>query len=198
MQPFPPITFLLSVAALKQLPKDTGKEIAFAGRSNAGKSSAINLITGNKKLARTSKTPGCTQLINFFRIDEQRHLVDLPGYGYAKVAEHIKERWQNTLAQYLETRRALCGLILVMDIRHPLKEFDKKMLHWSVSQQLPVHILLSKTDKISRNTAQKTLQQVQLALTHLPNKISVQLFSAHSGLGLEQIRKHLLTWLDYQ
>jgi len=130
---FPPATFLISVAQLKQLPAaENCVEVAFAGRSNAGKSSAINKITGKKSLARTSKTPGRTQLINFFSLDETRHLVDLPGYGYAKVSAETKSRWQKTLAQYLEVRESLTGLILVSDIRHPLKEFDQQMLQWAI------------------------------------------------------------------
>lgn len=193
--PFPPCTFLTSAAQLKQLPSDTVAEVAFAGRSNAGKSSAINAITGQKNLARASKTPGRTQLINFFTLDNQRHLVDLPGYGYAKVSAEIKERWQKTLAQYLETRESLTGLILVSDIRHPLKEYDQQMLYWATDRQLPVHILLTKADKLSRGAALTTLQQVKKAL-HEFNTVTCQLFSAHSHLGLDEARKQILQWLS--
>lgn len=193
---FPPVTFLISAAALAQLPFDQGAEVAFAGRSNVGKSSALNAITGVRGLARTSKTPGRTQLINFFSLDNTRRVVDLPGYGYAKVPLEIKARWEKTLAQYLETRTSLRGLVLLMDIRHPLKEFDKNMLAWASQRQLPLHILLTKADKLSRSVALRTLQQVNKALVEYPSATSIQLFSAQSGLGLAEARKHLLKWLN--
>ncbi|MES9938030.1 MAG: ribosome biogenesis GTP-binding protein YihA/YsxC, partial [Sedimenticola sp.] len=136
--------FLTSAAKLNQSPADEGIEVAFAGRSNAGKSSAINTLCQQRNLARTSKTPGRTQLLNFFTLDEQRRLVDLPGYGYAKVAEKVKLQWQKELAAYLEQRQSLRGIILLVDVRHPLKEFDQQMLDWSAQIDLPVHILLTK------------------------------------------------------
>jgi GTP-binding protein len=190
---FPKTTFLLSVGNLSQLPEDSGAEIAFAGRSNAGKSSAINAITGVKGLAKTSKTPGRTQLLNFFIIDEEHRLVDLPGYGYAKVPEATKVRWQKLLERYLVTRQSLRCLILVMDIRHPLKEFDQHMLMWAAQQQLPVHILLTKADKLSRGAAHRTLQQIKSVLPEYHITTSIQLFSAQDGTGVMEARKQLLT-----
>ena len=195
MQEFPRVEFLISAARLDQLPADQGREIAFAGRSNAGKSSALNTITGNKKLAKTSKTPGRTQLINFFTIDNDHRLVDLPGYGYAQVSIEIKQRWQKTLSQYLTERESLCGLVLVMDVRHPFKEFDQHMLTWATENQLPVHVLLTKTDKLSRNEANKTLFQARKQLAGYGENLSIQLFSSLNRAGLEEARTQLLTWL---
>lgn len=192
---FPSTHFLISAAKLAQLPDDSGYEIAFAGRSNAGKSTALNAITNNKKLAKTSKTPGRTQLINFFTIDNEHRLVDLPGYGYAKVSQEIKERWQQTLAQYLSTRQSLCGLVLMMDIRHPFKDTDQLILAWAAENQLPVHILLTKADKLSRNIANKTLQEARRTISQYPHT-SVQLFSATHKLGIEPAQKQVLTWLQ--
>ena len=142
--------FLTSASRLSQCPPDTGREVAFAGRSNAGKSSAINRLTGNKKLARTSKTPGRTQLINFFTLAEECYLVDLPGYGYAKVPPEVKLKWQRELERYLQDRQSLRGLVLLMDVRHPLQEFDRLMLNWAHASHMPVHLLLTKADKIGR------------------------------------------------
>src|SRR5262245_48745088 len=131
--PYVKAVFLKSAARVSQLPPDLGYEVAFAGRSNAGKSSALNCLTGIKNLARTSKTPGRTQLINLFQLDEERRLVDLPGYGYAKVAMQVKMDWQQNLAHYLEVRNSLKGLVLLMDIRHPLKDLDKMMVDWALN-----------------------------------------------------------------
>ncbi|MGK0335481.1 MAG: GTP-binding protein, partial [Candidatus Azotimanducaceae bacterium] len=155
--PLSEATFLKSAATLQQCPADLGAEVAFCGRSNAGKSSALNCLTDQKKLARTSKTPGRTQLINFFSLSESLRLVDLPGYGYAKVPPKMKAEWQRNLDDYLRGRDSLRGLIQVMDIRHPLREFDKLMLEWSESAELPVHILLTKADKLKRGPQQSTL-----------------------------------------
>ena len=142
--------FLLSAPTLSQCPDDTGCEVAFAGRSNAGKSSAINVLTRQGKLARTSKTPGRTQLINFFSLTEHCRLVDLPGYGYAKVPKAVKQRWDEHLAEYLQRRQSLRGLILLMDVRHPLQDFDRQMVLWADQSDMPVHILLTKADKLKR------------------------------------------------
>jgi len=192
--------FDISVAELAKLPLDEGAEVAFAGRSNAGKSSAINRITGQKSLARTSKTPGRTQLINFFRLDEQRCLVDLPGYGYAKVAEAIKRRWQETMEQYLSSRQSLKGLILLMDVRHPLKEVDQQLLNWCWEVGMPVHVMLTKADKFKRGAAQNALLQVQRELAeHSPDGLtSVQLFSSTKGTGLDEVYRVLDGWLNEQ
>ena len=188
--------FLTSAAKLSQCPPDEGLEVAFAGRSNAGKSSAINTLCQQKSLARTSKTPGRTQLLNFFALDEERRLVDLPGYGYAKVAESVKRQWQAALAEYLEGRHSLRGLILLMDIRHPLKEFDLQMLDWSQHFQLPVHILLTKADKLKRGAAANALQQVRKAIKPLDGLVSVQLFSALDRQGIDAAHTLLDRWLE--
>lgn len=186
--------YTLSATQLSELPTDGGIEVAFAGRSNAGKSSAINTLTEQKSLARISKTPGRTQMINFFAIDEQRALVDLPGYGYAKVPEKMKIRWQQTLGQYLETRQALRGLVLMMDVRHPLKEFDKQMIMWANHVSLPVHILLTKADKLKRGAASSALHQVIAQLEKLDLQASVQLFSSLDGAGKQQAIEQLNDW----
>ncbi|MFA5628226.1 MAG: ribosome biogenesis GTP-binding protein YihA/YsxC [Thiohalomonadaceae bacterium] len=188
--------FLLGAQHLHQLPADEGVEIAFAGRSNAGKSSALNAITANKGLARTSKTPGRTQQINLFGLDETRRLVDLPGYGYAKVPLAIKDHWRKTLEQYFNTRRCLHGLILLMDVRHPLTEFDQIMLDWCRHKNRPAHILLTKADKLKRGSAAAALQQVRHFLTEYP-LASVQLFSAVKGQGVAEARAKLDQWFAY-
>ena len=191
--------FAISAAKLSQLPQDSGPEVAFAGRSNAGKSSAINRLCGQKALARTSKTPGRTQLINLFQLDENRHLVDLPGYGYAKVAEDIKRRWQQTMEAYLAERQALRGLILLMDVRHPLKEVDQQLLNWCWQVGMPVHVLLTKADKLKRGAAQNTLLKVRREIeAHAPEGLtSVQLFSALKGTGLAETYRVLDRWLEF-
>src|SRR5690606_4125907 len=156
--------FLKSAPTLQHCPADEGAEIAFAGRSNAGKSSAINLLTRQSKLARTSKTPGRTQLLNFFTVAEQRYLVDLPGFGYAKVPPEVKRKWQRQLELYLERRQSLCGVVLLMDIRHPFKEFDEVIIQWCRSSELPLHILLTKADKLKRGAAASALLQARKRL----------------------------------
>jgi GTP-binding protein len=192
--------FEMSAAKLSQLPPDEGREVAFAGRSNAGKSSAINRITGQNSLARTSKTPGRTQLINFFALDSSRRLVDLPGYGYAKVSEDIKRRWQQTMEQYLASRQSLQGLILLMDVRHPMKEVDQQLLSWCWHVGMPVHILLTKVDKLKRGQAQNTLLKTRRELqTSDPAGLSsVQLFSALKGTGVDEVYKVLDGWLGIE
>ncbi len=172
--------------------------MAFAGRSNAGKSSALNTLADQRSLARTSKTPGRTQLINFFELDEQRRLVDLPGYGYAKVPEAVKRHWQQVLADYLRVRQCLQGLVLLMDIRHPFKEFDRQMLDWCHHQQMPVHILLTKADKLKRGPASNTLQQVRNTLKADYPLATVQLFSSLDKQGVEQAREKLASWLEIE
>ncbi len=188
--------FLLSVADLKQLPPDQGAEVAFVGRSNAGKSSVLNQLTQNKGLARVSKTPGRTQLINLFGLNEQCRLADLPGYGYAKVPPAVKQQWQQLLDNYLRTRDCLKGLILVMDIRHPLKEFDLMMLEWSLECELAVHILLNKSDKLSQSAVAKTLREVREAVAEGGELISVQTFSALKGTGIKELQQKLDGWLE--
>ena len=187
--------FLISCELFSQCPEDSGQEVAFAGRSNAGKSSALNTLTGQAKLARTSKTPGRTQLINFFSIDEQRRLVDLPGYGFARVPKAIKARWQRSLDQYLNERKSLQGLVLLMDIRHPMKEFDVMMLNWAIEKKLPLHILLTKADKLKKGAAKSTLLQLQRELKDYNNLVSVQLFSSLKRSGVEEATNVLKSWL---
>jgi GTP-binding protein len=189
-------TFLTSAAKFNQCPEDKGYEVAFAGRSNAGKSSAINVICDHRGLAKTSKTPGRTQLLNFFELDEQRRLVDLPGYGYAKVSVSIKKDWQGNLATYLEKRQCLKGLILMMDSRHPLKDFDIQMLEWSAHIELPVHVLLTKSDKLKKGPAAASFHKVKAALKDMDGKFSVQLFSSLKKTGISEAHQKLNGWLD--
>ena len=184
--------FLTSAAKLHQCPPDEGWEVAFAGRSNAGKSSAINSLTNNKKLAKTSKTPGRTQLINFFELSASQRLVDLPGYGFAKVPVAVKKEWTRQLENYLAKRQCLRGMILLMDVRHPLQPFDEQMLNWALAAHMPVHILLTKADKLKKGPANNALLAVRKAVKPHEELVSVQLFSAlkHSG------HQHLIEVLD--
>ncbi len=188
--------FIQSASDTRQLPHDEGREVAFAGRSNAGKSSALNTLCSQKALARTSKTPGRTQLINLFGLDEQRRLVDLPGYGYAKVPEKTRKQWGIMIERYLSTRHSLCGLILLMDIRHPLTDHDRQMLHWCGAAGLPVHILLTKADKLKRGPAKSTLINVKNTLNREGIRASVQTFSALKRVGLDEAHAVLDEWLD--
>ena len=194
------VEFLTSAPSLKQCPEDNGAEVAFAGRSNAGKSSAINTLTGIRGLARTSKTPGRTQLINFFRLDPRRRLVDLPGYGYAKVPRAMKQQWDKHLAEYLQRRNCLAGLILLMDIRHPLQDYDQQMLHWAKTAGLPVHILLTKSDKLKRGALQASLMTVDRRLTELDpagELFTVQAFSALKKIGIKDLTQTLDHWFSF-
>jgi len=188
--------YLLSAPALRHCPPDAGFEVAFAGRSNAGKSSALNAITGRNALARTSKTPGRTQAINFFALDELRRLVDLPGYGYAKVPEAMKKAWQKEMGNYLAQRESLRGLVLVMDVRHPLTEFDQQMLAFCGENVLPVHILLTKADKLKQGAAKNALLKVRRELAEFRGEVTVQLFSAMKKTGVDEVRALLTDWLD--
>jgi GTP-binding protein len=188
--------FLTSAGKLSQCPPDEGWEVAFAGRSNAGKSSAINTLTGNRKLARTSKTPGRTQLINFFSLSEQQRLVDLPGYGFAKVPQAVQREWTRQLEAYLRQRQCLRGLVLMMDVRHPLQPFDQQMLGWAVTAHMPVHILLTKSDKLKKGPAKNTLLQVRRSLQEHGDLISVQLFSALKHTGIGELTGVLDAWLS--
>lgn len=188
--------FLTSAAALDQLPPARGAaEAAFAGRSNAGKSSAINVICNQKALARTSKTPGRTRLINFFALDGHRRLVDLPGYGFAQVAQPIRTQWQGLLSDYIERRQCLRGIVLMMDIRHPLRDLDRQMIAWCLARHIRIHILLTKADKLKRGPARQVLTQVRNALG-TDGEISVQLFSALKRDGIEVAQAVLDDWLE--
>lgn len=186
--------FTVSAAELAGCPTDSLAEVAFAGRSNAGKSSAINALTKINRLARTSKTPGRTQLINFFGLETGYYLVDLPGYGFAKVPLSVKNKWQKELENYLRRRESLTGLVLLSDIRHPLKEFDRMMIEWAVQSELPLHLLLTKADKLKRGAAQNTFLAVQKELKAQP-EISVQLFSVNQEQTVEALRNKLEGWL---
>jgi GTP-binding protein len=188
--------FLISAAKVEQCPPDEGWEIAFAGRSNAGKSSALNTLT-HASLARTSKTPGRTQLLNFFRLDEQRRLVDLPGYGYAKVPVPLKQHWQRHLEAYLGSRNSLVGVVLLMDIRHPLTDFDRLMLDWALASGMPMHVLLTKADKLAFGAAKNALLAVQRDLRQgWGDSISIQLFSAPKRLGVDEAYSVFSRWLQ--
>ena len=182
--------FILSAPNLQHCPEDTGYEVVFAGRSNAGKSSAINTLTQQKKLAKVSKTPGRTQHLVFFELDEKRRLVDLPGYGYAKVPLSVKEKWHRDMDTFFLNRKALCGGVLVMDIRHPLQPFDEQMIEWSKVTEIPLHILLTKSDKLSKNEAKKTFFTISKKLEN-NQFISIQLFSSLKKQGLEEVYKAL-------
>lgn len=187
--------FTTAAAEPGQWPSAPGAEVAFAGRSNVGKSSAINAITRQRGLARTSKTPGRTQQIVFFELGGGARLVDLPGYGYAKVPEKIREKWGRYIERYLTTREALRGLILLMDARHPRTELDRHMLDWCEPGGLSVHILLTKVDKLSRNQARQAEIEVSRAVTGLANTVTVQQFSSLKRVGVEEAREKILCWL---
>ena len=194
---YPTARFMISAPTLALCPDDTGAEVAFAGRSNAGKSSAINALTQQNALARTSRTPGRTQLINFFTVmnDESRRLVDLPGYGYAKVPEAVKIEWQKHLSDYLRGRFSLRGLVLLMDVRHPLTEFDQMMLDYADQRGMPVHILLTKADKLKKGPASAALQKVRSRLKDWEDLVSVQLFSSLKRDGVDTLSQKLNQWL---
>jgi len=189
--------YLTSAADPHQLPDDHGREVAVAGRSNSGKSSALNALTGRQALARVSRTPGRTQMINFFQVEEDRRLVDLPGYGYARVAASVQQRWQRSLENYLFRRRALVGLILLMDVRHPATPLDCQLLELSEQRALPCHILLTKCDKLGRGQALQCLRKIQQTHGQAELGRSVQLFSATKKLGLEDLVAVLDAWFEW-
>lgn len=194
--PFARARYTLSAHNHRQLPPDAGSEVAFAGRSNAGKSSALNALAQQNALARVSKTPGRTQQLVFFEVAPSKHLVDLPGYGYAKVPQDLQAHWQMFLDGYFSTREALQGLIVVMDIRHPLKDYDRQMLGYAVEHGLPAHAVLTKADKLSRGAAANTLQAVRMELGRtMGDTVSVQTFSAESKQGVDELRAVVARWL---
>lgn len=189
--------FIKSAEKLAQCPLDQGLEVAFAGRSNAGKSTALNTLANQRKLARTSKTPGRTQLINCFGLNiEDRRLVDLPGYGFAKVPVAMKQNWQAHMQDYLMNRRSLAGVVLVMDIRHPLKEFDEMMLEWAASNGVKVHALLTKSDKLKRGPAKSTMLKVKQEMKKRGVEGSAQTFSGLNNDGVDALRLQLAEWLE--
>ena len=179
-------TYVASAHDLEQLPLDLGVEVAFVGRSNSGKSSAINTLANHKRLAFVSKTPGRTQLINFFTITQGRTLVDLPGYGYAKVPPAVKAHWTELLAAYVSTRKALKGLVIIMDSRHPMRDLDTELLNWYRPTNKPVHVLLTKSDKLTRNEQAKTLREVKKQLIEGQYNATVQLFSSLKRTGVPE------------
>ena len=189
-------TFTISAPDIRRLPADSGIEVAFAGRSNAGKSSALNTLTNQKSLARTSKTPGRTQLINIFEIAENKRLVDLPGYGFAKVPMEMKKKWQKALGEYLEKRQCLKGLVILMDIRHPLKDLDMDLIQWAADGELPVLALLTKSDKLSQGKVSAQVLAVKKQLASLNADIKVQAFSSLKRTGSAQADAVICDWFQ--
>ena len=190
--------FLLSAQRISQLPSDDGKEVAFVGRSNAGKSSALNALAHQSKLARTSKTPGRTQLINVFSLSDTQRLIDLPGYGYAKAPISAQQVWSQMINEYLLKRQSLKGLVLLMDIRHPMKPQDQDMIQWSLESNIPIHLLLTKADKLSKNQTIKALSAVRKAFKDTTNNalVTMQSFSALKKTGLEALETQLDGWFS--
>ena len=193
--PYQQTRFILGTPDARRAPPDEGVEVAIAGRSNAGKSSALNVLTGQRALARISKAPGRTREINFFEVQAGIRLVDLPGYGYAKVSRSMKQQWQRNISSYLETRQSLGGVIVLMDVRHPLKEIDQQILGWCHAADLLTHVLLTKSDKLKRGPAKTALLQTRKALQSLHPEATVQLFSAHTRDGAEELQRVLDEWL---
>ncbi len=188
--------FIVAAHDPAQWPPDDAAEVAFSGRSNVGKSSALNAITQRRGLARTSKTPGRTQQIIFFELAPSRYLVDLPGYGYAKVPPGLKRHWEQVLEHYLRSRNSLRGLILLMDARHPLMPLDMQMLAWCSAAAMPVHVLLTKCDKLSRSRCARVRQEVGGVTKRFDIPVSIQLFSAVTHVGLDEARRRITEWLD--
>ncbi|BCO17157.1 putative GTP-binding protein EngB [Alteromonas sp. KC3] len=186
--------FFTSAPDIRHLKNDTGIEVAFAGRSNAGKSSALNTLTRQKNLARTSKTPGRTQLINVFELEEDLRLVDLPGYGFAKVPVAMKKKWQASLGEYLQKRKSLKGLVVLMDIRHPFKDLDQDLIHWAVDSNIPVLALLTKADKLKSGKRKATLLMAQEAAMAFMGDVTVQTFSSLNKHGLPELERILDGW----
>ncbi|HMV00309.1 MAG TPA: ribosome biogenesis GTP-binding protein YihA/YsxC [Rhodocyclaceae bacterium] len=192
---FQKAVFHTTVAHLRDLPVDSLCEIAFSGRSNAGKSSAINTLAGRTRLAFVSKTPGRTQHLNYFSLGERRYFVDLPGYGYAKAPEGVRAQWEGLIGPYLQGRAVLVGLVVIMDVRHPMTDLDRRLIDWYAPTGRPIHILLSKADKLSRQEQIKTLRAVQAELASMVGLFSVQLFSSLKKAGIEEAETVLAGWL---
>lgn len=188
---------MLAVARLAQLPPDQGREVAFAGRSNAGKSTAINVITGRKGLARTSKTPGRTQQIIFFRLAEDKRMADLPGYGYARAPDSVRRAWARLVESYLTERRSLKGVVLLTDARRPFTELDLKLVEWCAAASVPVHALLTKCDKLTRRQAANTLARSEQLISASGAKASLQLFSGLKRQGVEEAADLVLSWMEH-
>ncbi|MDB1122520.1 ribosome biogenesis GTP-binding protein YihA/YsxC [Vibrio algarum] len=186
--------FITSAPDIRHLPEDEGIEIAFAGRSNAGKSSALNRLTNQRSLAKTSKTPGRTQLINLFKVQENCHIVDLPGYGFAQVPVELKKKWQKSLGEYLQKRESLKGLVVLMDIRHPMKDLDQQLIFWAVESNIPVQVLLTKADKLKSGARKAQLLKIKQDAVGYGGDVAVDLFSSLKGIGVDQLRNKLDTW----
>ncbi|WCE29780.1 ribosome biogenesis GTP-binding protein YihA/YsxC [Vibrio sp. SCSIO 43137] len=186
--------FITSAPDIRHLPEDQGIEIAFAGRSNAGKSSALNRLTNQRSLAKTSKTPGRTQLINLFKVDENCHIVDLPGYGFAQVPLEMKKKWQKSLGEYLQKRECLKGLVVLMDIRHPMKDLDQQLIYWAIESDIPVQVLLTKADKLKSGARKAQLLKIREASLAFGGDVSVDVFSSLKGIGVDQLRRKLDGW----
>lgn len=191
-------SFVTSAPDITKLPPDTGIEIAFAGRSNAGKSSALNTLTRQKSLARTSKTPGRTQLINVFELDSGERLIDLPGYGFAKVPMAVKDKWQKALAEYLQKRDSLKGIVVLMDIRHPFRETDQELIYWAADCGIPVLALLTKADKLKQGPRKSTVLQARQAAIAFNGDVQVEAFSSLKRIGVEQLENKLNEWFGSQ
>ena len=186
--------FITSAPDIRHMPDDQGIEVAFAGRSNAGKSSALNRLTNQKSLAKTSKTPGRTQLINLFQVTDNCHIVDLPGYGFAQVPIEMKKKWQKSLGEYLQKRECLQGLVVLMDIRHPLKDLDQQLIYWAIDCGLPVQVLLTKADKLKSGARKAQVLKVREAALAFGGDVAVDAYSSLSGIGVDILRAKLDTW----
>ncbi|MGL6260555.1 ribosome biogenesis GTP-binding protein YihA/YsxC [Vibrio sp. WXL103] len=186
--------FITSAPDIRHLPEDEGIEIAFAGRSNAGKSSSLNRLTNQRNLAKTSKTPGRTQLINLFKVTEGCHIVDLPGYGFAQVPLEMKKKWQKSLGEYLQKRQCLKGLVVLMDIRHPMKDLDQQLIYWAVDSGIPVQVLLTKADKLKQGARKAQVLKIREAAMAFGGDVRVDAFSSLKGLGVDILRNKLDEW----
>lgn len=190
--------FITSAPDINHMPPDDGIEVAFAGRSNAGKSTSLNKLTNQKRLAKTSKTPGRTQLINVFQVEEGRRIIDLPGYGFAQVPLEMKKKWQRALGEYLQKRESLKGLVVLMDIRHPMKDLDQELIYWAADCQIPVLVLLTKADKLKKGPCNSTLLKIREASLAFCGNVQVETFSALKGTGVDKLRAKLDSWLDVE
>ena len=188
--------FVTSAPDISKLPEDLGAEIAIIGRSNSGKSSSINAICDQKNLAKTSRTPGRTRLINLFTVADKKYLVDLPGYGYAQVPENMKRQWQKSMTDYLQQRKSLCGIVVTMDIRTPLRDHDRMIIDWSIASNLPALILLTKADKFGINKRREMVGEVRTALSEFGGNFKIIAFSALKKIGIDETREVLKNWFD--
>ncbi|AIW17604.1 YihA family ribosome biogenesis GTP-binding protein [Vibrio coralliilyticus] len=186
--------FITSAPDIRHMPEDEGIEVAFAGRSNAGKSSSLNRLTNQRSLAKTSKTPGRTQLINLFKVTDGCHIVDLPGYGFAQVPLEMKKKWQKSLGEYLQKRQSLKGLVVLMDIRHPMKDLDQQLIFWAVDSGIPVQVLLTKADKLKSGARKAQVLKIKKDSAGFGGDVSVAAFSSLKGIGVDVLRNKLDEW----